>query len=427
MIWCCFATAWASSSSTELLVNGEGHHCRWFIYSPSEAFRLLKSISCADKLTYWSKATNHVICWSGSLEDAGVKETLCVYCHHPWGRENNIKTSSKKQHFFSAMLRLPSLKKQMGDFLQDARSWKLNFGLRDGKLRLRVPDTKPNKLRLDRTVKAVLELRQVRLLVLSVGVGTANMRNKPVQPQPRRTSDSTSCLNHEADQICTWYRPLTSSRHVNFQRCVFSDQTWRRLASGVRRVCRHVFQISAKLWIIQRKFKKENVAGRSGPTGESAVWTPSPERGASAARLRAQRARRSSPTLPTTHLCLLLRDAPPGICFLLLLFYRKSHREMMRGLSSRSAALLFRRALVSWLTAHPVCARRRSCSALSAHGCCCIGCKFKKKKKRGKRRVNYDLQPVSNMSSYRKTCSLDALISEPEITWMYDALQRDCS
>lgn len=226
--------------------------------------------------------------------------------------------------------------------------------------------------------------RQVRLLVLSVGVGTANMRNKPVQPQPRRTSDSTSCLNHEADQICTWYRPLTSSRHVNFQRCVFSDQTWRRLASGVRRVCRHVFQISAKLWIIQRKFKKENVAGRSGPTGESAAWTPSPERGASAARLRAQRARRSSPTLPTTHLCLLLRDAPPGICFLLLLFYRKSHREMMRGLSSRSAALLFRRALVSWLTAHPVCARRRSCSALSAHGCCCIGCKFKKKKKEEK-------------------------------------------
>lgn len=55
----------------------------------------------------------------------------------------------------------------------------------------------------------------------------------------------------------------------------------------------------------------------------------------------------------------------------------------MRRLSSRSAALLFRRALVSWLTAHPVCARRRSCSALSAHGCCCIGCKLKKKKKKG--------------------------------------------
>lgn len=72
--------------------------------------------------------------------------------------------------------------------------------------------------------------------------------------------------------------------------------------------------------------------------------------------------RGGSATLPTPHLC-FQPDTPPGICFLLLLFYRKSHWERMRRLSSRSAALLFRRALVSWLTAHPVCARRRSCSA----------------------------------------------------------------
>ena len=60
----CVARVRASSSTTELLVNGEGHRCRWFIYSPGEAFKLLKSISSADKLTYWSKATKDVICWS---------------------------------------------------------------------------------------------------------------------------------------------------------------------------------------------------------------------------------------------------------------------------------------------------------------------------------------------------------------------------
>lgn len=97
MIRCCLARVWASSSTTELLVNGEGHRCRWFIYSPSEAFKLLKSISCADKLTYWSKATKprHLLVRTALRTLRWKKD--CVYCHPQWG---TTKTCSRKLQFF---------------------------------------------------------------------------------------------------------------------------------------------------------------------------------------------------------------------------------------------------------------------------------------------------------------------------------------
>lgn len=179
----------------------------------------------------------------------------------------------------------------MGDFVQDARSWKLNFGLRDGKLRLRVPDTKPNKLRLDRTVKAALELRQVRLLVLSVGVGTANTRNK--------TGAATTASDQRLDVLFkswSWSNmhmvPTFNELEARKLPAVrLSDQTWRRHASGVRRVCRHVFQISAKLWIIQKKIKMSPV----GQDLRESVLCRGRRVRSGELRLRAQRARRSSP------------------------------------------------------------------------------------------------------------------------------------
>lgn len=159
-----------------------------------------------------------------------------------------------------------------------------------------------------------------------------------------------------------------SPRHVNFQRCAFQT----KLEGGVSAECAASglenaaqARLSILRTIMSSDFKKcrpsMQTCGRAlccVRSGElrlrSSVWNvrrelDGPPRGGSA-------------TLPTPHLC-FQPDTPPGICFLLLLFYRKSHWERMRRLSSRSAALLFRRALVSWLTAHPVCARRRSCSA----------------------------------------------------------------
>lgn len=224
MIRCCLARAWASSSTTELLVNGEGHRCRWFIYSPSEAFKLLKSISCADKLTYWSKATKprHLLVRS-ALRTLGWKKD-CVFIGVPsWG-EGALKVpaeSVKKCLFF---LWLQIVKKHPGGWLlQDARSWKLNFGLRDEKSRLHVSDTKATSYDWQMTER-ISKSGQDRESGVEAPAGStsrpvsrcrhrANMRNKSVSAQLCRiqTSDSTFYLNHEAERdykIWTSYRPF---------------------------------------------------------------------------------------------------------------------------------------------------------------------------------------------------------------------------
>lgn len=291
MIWCCFATAWASSSSAELLVNGEGHHCRWFIYSPSEAFRLLKSISCADKLMYWSKATNHVICWSDSLEDAGVKETLCVYYHHQWGRENNIKTSSKKQHFFSCLA--PTTESQK------ANGW-LCAGCTFLEVELRVTGWEI------KTARSWHETQQA-----TTGQDRESGVGAPAGSTPRLVSrcrhsehaEQTGAATTASDQrLDVLFKSWSwSNMHMvptfnelearKLPAVRLSDQTWRRHASGVRRVCRHVFQISAKLWIIQKKIKMSPV----GQDLRESVLCRGRRVRSGELRLRAQRARRSSP------------------------------------------------------------------------------------------------------------------------------------
>lgn len=169
-----------------------------------------------------------------------------------------------------------------------------------------------------------------------------------------------------------------SPRHVNFQRCAFQTKLEGGMraecaASGLKMMHRNVFQFSAQFVIIWKKcrpsvqtYGRALCCGRGVRSGElrlrGSVWNvrrklDGPPRGCSA-------------TLPTTHLC-FLPDTPPRICFLLLLFDRKSHWDRMRRHGGRSAALLFRRALVSWLTAHPVCARHRSCSAYQLRARCC--------------------------------------------------------
>lgn len=130
----------------------------------------------------------------------------------------------------------------------------------------------------DGTVKAVSGLQQVRLHVLSVGVGAQRTRgtSASVQAQLRRTSDSTFAFNHEADQMWTWYRPLTSPRHVNFQRCVFQTKLeggmWAECAAAaLGNVARARLSNLRTITNNTTTTKKKNVAARSGPTGECAA------------------------------------------------------------------------------------------------------------------------------------------------------------
>lgn len=170
-----------------------------------------------------------------------------------------------------------------------------------------------------------------------------------------------------------------SPRHVNFQRCAFQTKLegGECAASGLENtaqarlsILRTIMKDDKKCRPAVQTYGRALCCVRSGELRlRRSVWIvrrklDGPPRGGSA-------------TLTTTRLC-FPPDTPPGICFLLLLFYRKSDWERMRRSRSRSAALLFRRALVSWLTAHPVCARRGAAQllCLSTRGCGCVGCKF---------------------------------------------------
>lgn len=307
------------------------------------------------------------------------------------GGEKTLKLPAPKQHFFFFFLASATDSQQSGDFVQGARSWKLNFGLRNGKSTLRVANTKQTSYDRDKG-----GTRQ------EIGTGPWKRRRSPGRLDPRLVSrcrhtesmiGADNCagtatrhlVQITVDKTWTSYRPSPSRRHVNFQRCAFQT----KLEGGLRAECAASGlgnAARARLSILRTIMNNKNKR-KCRPSVRTYGRALCCERGVRSGELRLRSSVRNvrrkldgpprggSATLPTTHLC-LPRDTPPGICFLLLLFYRKSHWEMMRRLSSRSAALLFRRALVSWLTAHPVCARRRSCSALSAHGCCCLGCKL---------------------------------------------------
>lgn len=100
--------------------------------------------------------------------------------------EGTTKTSSRKQQVspppFLSLATNCFKSTQVGDSCKDACCRKLNFRLRDEKSRLRcfltpkpqaMTDTWPSaSVNQDRTVKAALRLRQIRLHVLSVGADT---------------------------------------------------------------------------------------------------------------------------------------------------------------------------------------------------------------------------------------------------------------
>lgn len=125
--------------------------------------------------------------------------------------------------------------------------------------------------------------------------------------------------------MCTWYRPLTSPRHVNFQRCVFQT----KLEGGMGAEC----AASAQPRLSNLRKIMNNTKKKMSPVGQDlrescAVDAVS---GAESFGCAApcETCAESLTVLPDAdqqhfqqHLC-LLRDAPPGICFLLLLFYRK--------------------------------------------------------------------------------------------------------
>lgn len=284
MICCCFARVWASSSASELLVNGEGHRCRWCIYSPSEAFRLLKSISCADKLTYWSKATKprHLLvrqAWG----HRGERKIVFLFSSPVGEGKKTLKLPAPKQHFFFLSFFLASAtdSQQSGDFLQDARPWKFNFRLRDGKSTLRVADTRPTKLRPGQgwtrpemgtgPWKRRRSSGRLDSRVLSAGVGTE--RAWSVQTTAPETA-TRHLLQTTVDKTWTSYRPSPSRRHVNFQRCAFQTKLEGGLraecaASGLGNAARA--RLSILRTIMNNNFlkkRKENVDRRSGPTGE---------------------------------------------------------------------------------------------------------------------------------------------------------------
>lgn len=210
----CVARVRASSSTTELLVNGEGHRCRWFIYSPGEAFKLLKSISSADKLTYWSKATKDVICWSeqpwGHL---GERKILFLLSSPVVGATGALKLSAES--LFSPLflwLQIDLKKKnhthQVGDSCrtQAPESW--NFRLRDEKWRLHVSD--PGSTGCD---WYATQRRSERGQGRESGVGapagsTSRLVSRCRRGANRRrhnwagpgTSESSFYLNHEAER-----------------------------------------------------------------------------------------------------------------------------------------------------------------------------------------------------------------------------------
>lgn len=158
-----------------------------------------------------------------------------------------------------------------------------------------------------------------------------------------------------------------------------SNQTWRRHESGVRRV--GLENDAQERLSVLRTILNNKGGKKCRPSVQTYGGALCCDRGVRSGELRLRGSvwnvrrkldgppRGCSATLPTTHLC-FLPDTPPSICFLLLLFDRKSHWDRMRRHGGRSAALLFRRALVSWLTAHPVCARHRSCSAYQLRARC---------------------------------------------------------
>lgn len=226
----------------------------------------------------------------------------------------------------------------MGDFLQDACSWKLNFRLRDGKLRLRVPDTKPTSCGCYEAGRVSKSGQDRESGVAAPAGSTPRLVSRCRHSEHAEQSGAATTASDQRLDILfkswTWSNmymvPTFNEPEARKLPAVrLSDQTWRRHVSGVRRVCTGTFSNLRKIMNIYflkkcrrsvRTYGRVLCCGRRVRSGElrqhSSVWNvrrelDGPPRGGSA-------------TLPITHLC-LLRDAPPGICFLLLLFYRKSH------------------------------------------------------------------------------------------------------
>lgn len=193
----------------------------------------------------------------------------------------------------------------MGDFLQDACSWKLNFRLRDGKLRLRVPDTKPTSCGCYEAGRVSKSGQDRESGVAAPAGSTPRLVSRCRHSEHAEQSGAATTASDQRLDILfkswTWSNmymvPTFNEPEARKLPAVrLSDQTWRRHVSGVRRVCTGTFFKSPQNYEYIF-FLKMSPVGQD--LRESAVlWTPCPERRASAAQLRvkrAQRAWRSSP------------------------------------------------------------------------------------------------------------------------------------